>query len=193
MAKERKKSIFGKHLAFGLAIAFLVTAFPVLYFFYLMAPPWQGIKQTERDFKKNKDAITLVKDYLADSDYDHISITSSMERGIMCVFILGQSYVTISDDEVVEAITQLHRKGYSSISKKSNAINFVRWTGKDVGKGVVYSIDGHIPDEDSLIFLTKIEPLSEDGWYYYEEDYNKWRIGKSGWGTKWSPTTMNKS
>ena len=27
----------------------------------------------------------------------------------------------------------------------------------------------------AISFLTKLEPMSEDGWYYYEADYNKWR------------------
>ena len=176
MEKKRKKALFGGSVALILVIVFLIIAFPIFYFFYIMAPPWQGINQTEKDFRKNEDLIELVKDYFAQSEYDSISITSSMERGAMFVNIVGQSYVTIRNEEVIEAIMQLHKKGYSSISKKSNGISFVRWTGKDVGKGVVYSIDGHEPDKSSFDFLTKIEPLSENGWYYYEEDFNEWRI-----------------
>ncbi len=41
--------------------------------------------------------------------------------------------------------------------------------------GIVYSIDGHTPDEESITYLTLLEPLPEDGWYYFEADYNKWR------------------
>ena len=156
-----------------------------------MAPPWQGMKQMEKDFQQNEELITSVKNYLAESEYNYISITDSMARGQMFVNIAGQSYAKIDNEEIIDAIRQLKKHGYSSISKRANVISFVRWTGFDVSKGVAYSVDGveqnygidpkihpyGSPEMPvAITFLTKLEPMSEDGWYYYEADYNKWRV-----------------
>jgi len=64
------------------------------------------------------------------------------------------------------------------MSKGGNAVHFERWSMMEHGSGIVYSIDGTIitdGDRSGLDYLTRLEPLSEPGWYYYEEDYNEWR------------------
>ena len=91
----------------------LWLVFPSVYFFYLMAPPWQGMKQMEKDFQQNEELITSVKNYLAESEYDDIFITDSMARGQMFVNIVGQSYATIDNEEIIDAIRQLKKHGYS--------------------------------------------------------------------------------
>ena len=58
------------------------------------------------------------------------------------------------------------------MGRDRNTIYFQRWSNLDNGRGVAYSIDGSTP---TLQFLTKLEPLSESNWYYYEEDYNEWK------------------
>lgn len=170
---KKKTFIFvGSVSIFVVIIIIVFLIFPTILFYYLIAPPWQGIRQTESDFEKNKESIFLVKDYLVNSGYDSVHIYKTMKSGEMSI---GGEITKIEDDELVKTINKLKKRGYSSMAKSGNGIRFVRWTGKDVGKGVVYSIDGHTPDEETLQFLTKIEPLQEDGWYYYEEDYNEWR------------------
>ena len=68
-------------------------------------------------------------------------------------------------------------RGYKGIGRDGNTIYFVRWTRlMDFGAGIAYSVNGK--DEPELDFVTKLEPLSEDGWYFYEEDYNEWRVRK---------------
>ena len=47
------------------------------------------------------------------------------------------------------------------------------WSNLDSGHGIAYTID---ESEPKLQFLTKAEKLNEDNWYYYEEDYNKWKL-----------------
>lgn len=44
---------------------------------------------------------------------------------------------------------------------------------KDSSRGIAYSIDGKEP---KLQFLTKLEALPERNWYYYEEDFDEWKI-----------------
>ena len=153
----------------------VMFAFPTFCFFHLMAPPRQGMRETRKDFQKNKELILMINSFLIESEYDNIFIPPHQEKGTIYV---GSGYgdVPVNNEKVVEAIVLLRKKGYSTIGKKANCVYFVRWTGKDVGKGIVYSIDGHEPNESSLQYLTKIEPMKENGWYYYEEDYNEWRV-----------------
>jgi len=161
----------------------LMVTFPVGYFFSIMASPWQGIRQMEEDYNKNKECIILVKDYLIQSEFSSVSISGYTGNKTMFV---NCGDVLIDSAKIEEAIEQLFSRGYSSVKKSGNGISFARWSGKDVSKGVVYSIDGCVPDkstfdgyssnEAAFDFLTKIEPLAEDGWYYYEEDYNRWEV-----------------
>jgi hypothetical protein len=170
MVTNHKKPI----LIIGIiAVITLTVLIPYLLFFYWMAPPWQELHRTETDFRRNKELIVIVRDYLITSNYDSITIHSVKEPETMFVMELGS--VPISDSKVIDTVALLFNNGYQSITKKENAIVFLRWTGRDGGRGVVYSIDGQLPNESALPFLVRIEPLSIEGWYYYEEDFNEWK------------------
>ncbi len=66
----------------------------------------------------------------------------------------------------------LGKKGYDVIIKNVNSIEFTNSANTDKGVGYIYSIDG---TEPSTQFLTKLEKLDKDGWYYYEDDFNEWK------------------
>ena len=149
----------------AVAVAGVTLVTPVLVFFWGMAPPWQGLNETKVDFFRNKEKIIIVRDYLVNSGFDSIYIPSSMEPGMMSAGA-GIGRVPISDAEVVEVIQLLHRRGYRVISKGTNAVVFLRWSGFDVGRGIFYSIAGCTYDDHALPFLTWFEPLSIEGWYY---------------------------
>ena len=170
--KEQRLTLIGIIVSIS-GFLLIISLIPVIVFLYLMAPPWQGIGQTVLDFQKNEDSIILVNDYLVQSEYEQISISDYNWNGSM--YISGHGYIFIDDKEIVTAIRKLQRKGYSSIIKQGNGISFMRWTGRNVGKGIVCSTDGNIPGESAFNFLTKIEPLLKDGWYYYEEDFKEWK------------------
>ncbi|MDR2599663.1 MAG: hypothetical protein LBC73_05250 [Oscillospiraceae bacterium] len=53
-------------------------------------------------------------------------------------------------------------------------IVFLRWSTRNQARGIVYSIDGSIPDESMFECLIHIEPMSEDRWYFYISDYKEW-------------------
>jgi hypothetical protein len=91
------------------------------------------------------------------------------------MFVGELGSVPVSDQKVIDTVALLFSSGYQTITKKENAIVFLRWTGRDSGRGVVYSLDGQLPNESVLPFLIRIEPLSIEGWYYYEEDFNEWK------------------
>ena len=44
-------------------------------------------------------------------------------------------------------------------------------------RGIAYSINK--TDKPVIEFLTELEQLSENGWYYYKADYNEWRTTNS--------------
>ena len=45
--------------------------------------------------------------------------------------------------------------------------------GMDFRSGIAYSIN---EEEPTIEYLTNLVPLSEAGWYFYEADYNEWRL-----------------
>lgn len=68
--------------------------------------------------------------------------------------------------------------GCNSIHRSGNTVTFILWTRfTDAGCGIAYTTESS-PEPD-MTFLTQIEPLSEDGWYYYVEDYSEWRAERS--------------
>lgn len=123
----------------------------------------------EKNYQKDKESLLLVCNYFIDSKYDNIYVPFSLESGM--ISISGQ-HVKIENMEVSQAIDTLKRKGYSVIGKKANTIYFQIWSNLDAGRGIAYSLDG---EQITLQFLTKSEPLSEENWYYYEEDFNEWK------------------
>ena len=119
------------------------------------------------------DNLTIVAEFFSDYEYDNIFVRA--DDGTMTLLLKGEE--KISDKTVVDAIKALYDDGFKTItkSKENNAIAFLRWTKfNDFGAGLAYSIDK--TKEPSVTYQTELISLSEDGWYYYESDYNEWRI-----------------
>lgn len=123
-------------------------------------------------YYSDEDDILLIKEYFIQSEFPEIYISDM--SGYMFTGIDTKN-VQIKNKEVLAAVKRLmFRKGYINMAKEGNTINFTMWRGiADVMKGIAYSIDGE--NKPTLQFLTKLEPLKEPGWYYYEEDYNEYR------------------
>lgn len=123
----------------------------------------------EKYFVRDKEDIILITDYFSNSDYsliifNHPNINANFDR------------LKIDDDLVLEAIVRLlNERGYSVIGKEQNTIFFQKWrSGADLSIGIAYSINDN--DEPMLPHLTKLESLSESGWYFYEENFGEWRL-----------------
>ena len=127
-------------------------------------------KAIEKDFIKNKDDIILVTDYLIKLKYINMS-TYSADKG-ETMYADGERII-IDDSDIYDAIIRLMKQKGSMITKDVNIIYFQRSSNLDFGNGVVYSINGTEPKRER--FFTKLVPLSEPNWYYYEDDYNEWR------------------
>lgn len=121
----------------------------------------------EKCFEKDKDYLFKVNEYLSGFGNEIIIYLSDM--GISMKFD-GEDF-PIEETGIFSELEKLSDLGYKNIEKAGNYISYLRWSDLDSGRGIVYSVDGNKPD---LPFLTKIEPLGEENWYYYEEDYNEW-------------------
>ena len=139
-----------------------------------------NLNRMENDFQVNRNELYAVVEYLRESGYAMIGISrSDMESnefaGVKMYTGLETGHVLVSDEEVAESIRILFCQGYRVIGKRGEGIFFMRWSTRERGRGIVYSINRTTPDESMITFLTELEPLTEDGWYFYVDDFNEWR------------------
>ena len=156
------------HLRFTLAVtcvAMVLIAIAVcLNGCAVTEPP--APEQMENTFQTYRSEIRIITDYLLTQE-PPVSIYGD-SRGL--------------PENVAQAIKTLMRQaGCSSIHYNESAVHFVLWTRfADAGCGIAYSeatslglLEGDFP------YLTREQPLSEQNWFYYVEDYAQWRIGKN--------------
>lgn len=133
----------------------------------------------------NGDDFQIIADYLMSNDCDSIHIEAANETMLLMHessnsinATIEKEYVTVSAEEVNRAIKAVMEKGCNKIYKNGDTVDFLMWTEiTDFAAGIVYyTREKGTPD---IQFLTKLEPLSRKGWYYYEEDYNEWRLKNS--------------
>ena len=157
----------------------LVSLFGIRYLLTSYNDRAQGLMQS------NGDDFQIIADYLMSNDCDSIHIEAANETMLLMhhssdsiYATIEKEYVTITAEEVNRAIKTVMGKGCNTIYKNGDTIEFLMWTKfTDFGAGIVYYTGATgTPD---IQFLTKLEPLSYEGWYYYEEDYNEWRSKKS--------------
>lgn len=133
-----------------------------------ISPP--NIQTVKEQFYDNRDDISLITEYMIDSGCESIYIHD--DSGNM---FADQITTKIHSIEVSAAIKRLFNGKYSVITKDGNTILFQQWTRfMDAGCGIAYSINGR--DLPEIQYLTELVPLSEEGWYYYVDDYNEWRL-----------------
>ncbi len=124
----------------------------------------------ENEFFKNKEILLKIAKYLEKQEYISIYITATDKKGEMFVSTSNNEvgkYIHISEDSISEHIDDLFEKyRFNVIIKKEDGIYFQRWSNKDYGRGVLYSVNGK-RTQNGLI--TDLEPLNEENWYFYEE------------------------
>jgi len=154
-----------------IVIAFvLIISLTYLDLYLYNAPPRQGQPEMEKEFQRDKELIFTARDYLTQLEYDEVAVYhySNLES----LYVSSErAFISIADDEEPVAIRRLLRdRGYRSIIKHENCIMFTRWGNLGDLRGVVYSIDGQTPDGSAWgsLNLSKLEPLSPEGWYYFE-------------------------
>ena len=120
-------------------------------------------EQMEDTFQKYREEIQIITDYLL-TQKQPFSIYDSNE---------------VLPENISQAVKTLMRQaGCSSIHCSKSTVHFVLWTRfTDAGCGIAYTSGNSL--ETDLVFLTQVQPLSEQNWFYYVEDYAQWRIEKN--------------
>ena len=139
-------------------------------------PDAPSIGSVENLLYENHADIQIVIDYMLSTGFNSIHITD--DTGIIWADF---NDVTVDSENVIKSLENLLGSGkFMHINKIENTIDFMCWSPfmKDISCGLAYSING--VDEPQIQYGTQITPLSENGWYYYVEDYEKWRNIKTG-------------
>jgi len=128
-------------------------------------------EQMERIFVEDFNFLIVIANYLADSEHASVHSFSERKEGHMSVFSddFGLQQIPISDERAINAAETLRERGYTFIFKSNNLIRFVRWSSMNRGRGIAFATEGE-PDESILPIFTIMEPLSKEGWFFYEQD-----------------------
>ena len=131
----------------------------------------------ETFLQDNKEQLFIVRDFLESGEFEVLIRSREIENAKMFMGWINNErvYIPIEDEAVLEAIGQLFQNGCYLIGSSKNSVRFLTFSARNQGGGVVYSFDENAPDGSDFLHLTKIEPLSEEGWFFYVEDYNVWR------------------
>ena len=175
MSTMKKKRYKGLIIA---AAAVIVTIVAIVMWIIYIIPGSYNKENAEKLLSRNEDEFTIVAEYMSGYGQNSASIFEEKET----VFIFDGSsgrYEEITDRRVKKAVDRLRSRGVDNIHwDGENSTHFLVWTFfMDFGAGIVYTNDSS--KEPHVQFLTKAEHLSLDGWYYYEADYNEWRLNNS--------------
>ena len=147
-------------------ICILCLVFVVGCLLYVHQGTLHSVNET---FENDKNKLYVISDYFKKSHHNNIYISSSMKSGEMLIEGVPDY---MQDPKIIRTIDELKNKGYKVIGKSGNTVYFQIWSNANSGKGIAHSINGKTLQ---LEFLIKNTPLSEDYWYYYEEDYDAWK------------------
>lgn len=127
--------------------------------------------------------LETVASYLCAAEHDSIIIerrdTDSMKMLLIVDPLDGKTKnmdVPIEEKEVQKAANKLFANGCNKITKSGDTVEFLFWTRfMDFGAGLVWHENAEtLPD---VQFLTRLDALETEGWYYYEADFNAYRDG----------------
>ena len=131
-------------------------------------------------YEKHHRDLQTVADFLSSKDATDLSVNAGGTYTVRTVAgdgltIQSQTF-PIEDEAVKSAVRRLFGQARcKSIDKQGGSIVFLRWVFMmDFGSGFAFTTADNAYND--IQYLTKLEPMADPGWYYYEEDYNEWRI-----------------
>jgi hypothetical protein len=157
-------------ILFGVITIFIILLTLFCALIITIFPRKISLNKVENIFDKKKDTFIELALYFEDLEYSDIYISSASKEGNMSVVIDNEGslkHIQISDTTISKNLYDIMKKyRYSILSKSNNCIYFQLWANIDYGRGIVYSMDGYEPKNE---YITILEPLSENDWYFYEE------------------------
>jgi hypothetical protein len=135
----------------------------------LLDPP--TVSDIETILHDNYDDYTIINDFLVSSESRDIRIEDYSGK----MQINGEE-VSIENQAVIEALQRvMTTNGLNRVQKSGHTIDYQIWTRlSDASCGLAFSnAEGFEP---TILYVTELVPLQYDGWYYYAEDYNEWRV-----------------
>lgn len=150
-------------IALATAIVMVVS---YLQFINSLSTPKEEI--VEKHLSNDNGTLVQVAEYLSSSKQTNFRLVdnSGYDASTNRKIVSESSFL-----KKVEFLFDEHE--YKEIRKEANTVRFVRWT--RVGgfeAGLCYVPDG----SPKIEYLTIYKALSMRGWYYYEADYNQWRV-----------------
>ncbi len=166
---EKKKH---KHRLLPVLIMILLIAYVVTCCHWATPP---GVNQIQTFFRENYEDIQLMTDWLLNSGYADVFFN---EEDLREGKVWADFSVIPLDSEILSCAKRLwSQKGFHRISKHSpgNRVEFEIWSDLfEACCGIVYAEDP--TSAYSVQYVLSVEPLSEENWYYFYSDYNKWRV-----------------
>lgn len=137
----------------------------------------QNIDKADVDetFEKDYEQLQIVTEYLLSLDRTSVIIRNSYSP-----LEADGEKIEVDNKEVKKAISYLFNKGYLYIVGSNTRVYYARWkrnSSYEFRAGFAYTTNSN--GNINVQFLIKQQELSVENWYYYEEDYNEWRLNNS--------------
>lgn len=131
-------------------------------------------------YEKYRHHLQSVADYFSSFDGMDLTVNADGTYTVRAVaadnLTIQRETFSIADDTVKASVRQLFWQAQvKSIHKSGDTVIFLRWTRlMDFGSGFAYAASGEVSSD--IDYLTHAAAMPDTGWYYYESDYNKWRL-----------------
>ena len=158
-----------KYLKIVLNIIVAVTVvFTSLELFLNYICPYETENEIVAEYENDNDLLNEIVQTIINSNVDSIHIYYDGEKWVY----KPEDIQGITDADIDRIIRIAKRRKYSIVEKTDSYIYFQLWDNLDSSKGLIYSL---IEGQPRKQYLTKMMPLSQKNWYYYETDFNEYR------------------
>lgn len=134
-------------------------------------------ERMEQELQQSQRHLQTVADYFGTLEYSYISVDkTNIKDGVMFTGAVT-GVQKIEDVSVCESLQWLlNQRKFLVIGKNQNTVYFQKWRFMEKDRGIAVSC----AKEQVLFveFLVQSAPLSEEDWYYYEADYEKYKNTK---------------
>lgn len=138
-------------------------------------------KNAQSYLNSNQELLEALYSYFLECDCYSMTIYLDEYKAILLKttngYNLQREDVEITDKALKRAIRRLYTSGGESFFANKSGFHIVLWTRlADFGAGIVYNENNSEATAHTQIqYLTKLSRINDNGYFYYEADYNKYR------------------